>query len=77
MTVFRISLASLVILLCGQVATAHPGHGNPGGEESLLHYVLSPLHLLPVVLVSLILVGVLAMAHRYQRVAHAFSRERL
>ena len=37
--------ASIVTLAGATVAHAHPGHGEPGDEHSLWHYVTEPLHL--------------------------------
>lgn len=40
------------------VAEAHPGHGNPEYEQSLLHYLLEPEHVV-LLIAAVVLAGVL------------------
>ncbi len=40
------------------VAEAHPGHGNPEYEQSLLHYLLEPEHAM-LLIAAVLLAGVL------------------
>jgi hypothetical protein len=43
-TRYSVLVASLGTL-AGATAHAHPGHGEPGDDFSLLHYLTEPMHL--------------------------------
>ncbi len=53
----NITWLSACFMLHADLAWAHPGHGvsDPAGPA---HYVLEPLHSLPIVLIALGIVGV-------------------
>lgn len=58
-------LATALSPLGGSVVSAHPGHGTTP-PESVRHYVLEPVHGLPL----LVLVGAVvavSLAHQWQR----------
>jgi hypothetical protein len=44
-TRYSVFAASIGTFAGATVAHAHPGHGEPGDDYSLLHYVTEPLHL--------------------------------
>ncbi|MEX0818981.1 MAG: hypothetical protein WD070_05300 [Pirellulaceae bacterium] len=44
MTRYSLFTAGLVSVASSAVAHAHPGHGEPGDDYSLLHYATEPLH---------------------------------
>jgi len=45
--------ASLVTtLLQSGIAVAHEGHGHPAWQSGVMHYVLNPVHAIPVLLVG-------------------------
>ena len=44
-TRFSVFAASFATLTGATVAHAHPGHGEPGDDFSLLHYATEPMHL--------------------------------
>lgn len=53
----RIVLTLIALASLPAIGVAHPGHGDSqGGGNSLLHYVTSPLHVLPVLLAAICLI---------------------
>jgi hypothetical protein len=40
------TLASILAMFAASPAFAHPGHGAGGGDQSVLHYLTEPIHLL-------------------------------
>jgi hypothetical protein len=52
-----------VVLAWGAVASAHPGHGTIPAD-SPAHYVLEPVHALPVVAIVAAIAGVLVYRRR-------------
>jgi hypothetical protein len=54
------------LLLPAEAAWAHPGHGVTP-PDSPAHYVLEPLHALPVLLIVLAIVGVRVVSRRRAR----------
>ena len=59
-----IALASLPV-----IGVAHPGHGDSGDGNSLLHYVTSPLHVLPVLVAAILLAGFSLLVRRVRLTA--------
>ncbi|MEZ6132015.1 MAG: hypothetical protein R3C59_25415 [Planctomycetaceae bacterium] len=53
---FRTILPTVLSMLAvsQQTASAHPGHGSPSAPSGLMHYLTSPMHTGPVVLVAAI-----------------------
>lgn len=45
MTRYSLMTAGIGMFAIATVAHAHPGHGEPGDDFSLLHYATEPLHL--------------------------------
>ena len=43
----RAFLLAALSFLTAATAVAHPGHGDPATQESVAHYLTSPVHLLP------------------------------
>jgi len=43
-----VAISLAMAITCPGIASAHPGHGQTGDGNSLLHYATSPLHILPV-----------------------------
>ncbi|HRX82759.1 MAG TPA: hypothetical protein P5307_27020 [Pirellulaceae bacterium] len=44
-TRFPLIAVGIGTLLCAAVAQAHPGHGEPGDDFGLTHYLTEPLHI--------------------------------
>ncbi len=42
---YSLIAASIGCLVSASVAQAHPGHGEPGNDFSLVHYATEPMHL--------------------------------
>jgi hydrogenase/urease accessory protein HupE len=62
------TLATASLLLTQTpVANAHPGHGSPSAQTGLQHYLTSPLHAGPVLLVAAIVAVGVWLAVRFQR----------
>ena len=62
--------ASIGTLACATLAQAHPGHGEPGDDYSLLHYVTEPLHLgigICLLIGTMALVGLARNAYRRRK----------
>ncbi len=57
-------LVLIVISLNSVMLFAHPGHGNHTGH-SLLHYITSPMHVLPLILV--VGVGIFLLVQRHMK----------
>ncbi|MCA9084466.1 MAG: hypothetical protein KDA81_10445 [Planctomycetaceae bacterium] len=57
----RFLTLAFLIGLSSESVWAHPGHGNPQTQDGLLHYVLSPVHswptLLLIVSIGLLIAG--------------------
>lgn len=51
-------LIVLVLVLLPSIALGHPGHGSGGDSNSIMHYLTSPMHVVPAatVLVGLVVV---------------------
>lgn len=49
------------------IADAHPGHGSPTVQDGVLHYVASPLHAGPVLIVAGIVAVGVWLAVRFQQ----------
>ncbi len=64
MFISRIVLTLIALASLPVIGVAHPGHGNSGDGNSLLHYVTSPLHVLPVLVAAILLTGFLLLARR-------------
>ncbi|MEO8498806.1 MAG: hypothetical protein ABI614_27410 [Planctomycetota bacterium] len=45
MTRYAPFIASIGSIALSTIAHAHPGHGDPGNDSSLLHYATEPVHL--------------------------------
>ena len=56
MTFPRAVLVFIVSCSFATLAQAHEGHGTPGSENGIVHYLLSPYHLLPLVLLAIALI---------------------
>ena len=62
MKLYRTALMALTLTMLPSMAVAHPGHGRPEVEHSVLHYVVSPTHFLP----PIIAVGLLVLIVRWR-----------
>ena len=60
----RIVLTLIALASLPAFAVAHPGHGNSRDGNSLLHYVTSPLHVIPVLVAAILLTGLSLFARR-------------
>lgn len=56
---FRLFLATLTMMSSPAISFAHPGHGDPKTDTTVVHYILSPMHLLPILLVAAIAGGMM------------------
>ena len=65
----RIVLTLLALASLPVIGVAHPGHGNSGDGNSLLHYVTSPLHVLPVLVAAILLTGFSLLVRRVRLTA--------
>lgn len=66
----RFTLPALVVALASPVALAHEGHGDPGSWSSPYHYLLEPVHALPVVFALLTLIAYMRMRYRSKSLTH-------
>jgi hypothetical protein len=55
MKIQHVGFAAILVCIYASLAAAHPGHKSLGDDHSVIHYVSSPLHWLPVI------VGVMAV----------------
>lgn len=64
-------LAAAMVVTCLQstVAVAHEGHGHASWQTGVMHYVLNPVHAIPVLLVGCValLVGRMVVARAARR----------
>lgn len=60
----RIVLTLIALASLPALGVAHPGHGDSRDGNSFLHYVTSPLHLLPVLVAAIFLAGLLLLVRR-------------
>jgi hypothetical protein len=70
MTRYALFAASIGSLAIATVAHAHPGHGEPGDDFSLMHYATEPLHLgvgLCLLLGAVALIGLLRASYSRRR----------
>jgi len=70
MTRYALFAASIGSLAIATVAHAHPGHGEPGDDFGLMHYVTEPLHLgvgLCLLLGAVTLIGLLRASYSRRR----------
>jgi hypothetical protein len=58
MTFLRAIVVSVVFCISANRANAHEGHGAPGAGTSMAHFLLSPYHLLPLVLFTIALMAI-------------------
>lgn len=58
MTFPRAIVVSVAFCTMANLAYAHEGHGAPGTGNSVSHFLLSPYHLLPLVLFTLALMAI-------------------
>lgn len=49
----RFLAAALVLGSTVPCALAHPGHGSAANQDGILHFVLSPLHVVPWLLLAI------------------------
>jgi len=70
MTRLALFAAGIGSLAIATVARAHPGHGEPGDDFSLMHYATEPLHLgvgLCLLLGAVALIGLLRASYSRRR----------
>jgi hypothetical protein len=70
MTRYSLFTASIGSFSLAAVAHAHPGHGEPGDDFSVMHYATEPLHLgvgLCMLIGTVALIGVLRAAYSRRR----------
>ena len=60
----RILLTLIALTLLTAIGAAHSGHGDSQDGNSLLHYVTSPMHLLPVLVAAILLAGLTMLVRR-------------
>jgi hydrogenase/urease accessory protein HupE len=58
MTFPRTIVASIAFCTLANLARAHEGHGTPGAGNSMVHFLFSPTHLLPLVLFAVALLAI-------------------
>ena len=63
----RIVLTLVALASLTAIGVAHSGHGDSQDGNSLLHYVTSPMHLLPVLIAAIFIVGVSMFVRRSRR----------
>jgi hypothetical protein len=56
MTFPRAIVASIAFCTLANLVHAHEGHGTPGAGNSMVHFLFSPYHLLPLVLFAIALI---------------------
>jgi hypothetical protein len=66
---FKSILSGLLFFLFGSVSFGHPGHGHV--EDGVIHHLLEPFHILPVILI------ITAMIVSYKLIKkYAFSKKK-
>ena len=70
----RIVLTLIALASLPAIGVAHPGHGDSRDGNSLLHYITSPLHVLPVLGAAILLVGLSLFVRRVRLTAAKVRR---
>ena len=65
----RIVLTLIALTSLTAIGVAHPGHGDSQDGNSLLHYVTSPIHLLPVLIAGIFFAGFAMIVRRSRRLS--------
>ncbi len=65
----RIVLTLIGLASLPAIGVAHAGHGDSQDGNSLMHYVTSPLHLLPVLVAAILLAGLSLLVPRSKRLS--------
>ena len=65
----RIVLTLIALTSLPKFGVAHYGHGDSQDGNSLLHYVTSPIHLLPVLIAGIFLAGFAMIVRRSRRLS--------
>jgi hypothetical protein len=60
----RNGLTALLFFLCSDVSVAHPGHGTVPAETGVLHYLTSPMHMAPALLLIVFIASALGFISR-------------
>lgn len=74
MSACRIALTLIAFASLPAIASAHPGHGNQPDGKSFLHFVTSPLHLLPVLVAAILFAGTAFLIRKSSRLKTAQAR---
>jgi hypothetical protein len=61
MIILRGTFAAISCVLTSSIAYGHPGHGGFDTENTVPHYLFSPLHLLPWIVSVLAIIAFLLM----------------
>jgi len=70
----RIALTLIAFASLPAIGSAHPGHGNHRDANGLLHYVTSPLHVLPVLVAAIVFAGIAFLIRKSSRLNTAQLR---
>lgn len=65
----RIVLTLIALASLNAIGEAHSGHGDSKDGNSVLHYVTSPMHLLPVLIAAILIAGALMFVRRSRRLS--------
>ena len=65
----RIVLTLIALTSLPTIGAAHSGHGDSQDGNSLLHYVTSPIHLLPVLIAAIFFAGFAMIVRRSRRLS--------
>ncbi len=71
MSICRIALTLIAFASLPVIGSAHSGHGNHRDGNSMLHYVTSPLHLLPVLVAAILFAGTAFLIRKRSRLKTA------
>jgi len=69
MSVKRGSLSLFAFAMLSRVVHAHSGHGDPSGSAGVVHYLTSPIHVLPILFAAVLATAIAFVAIRYRRLS--------
>ena len=67
----RILLTLIALTSLTAIGAAHSGHGDSQDGNSLLHYLTSPIHLLPVLVAAILLASLSLLVRRSKRLSRS------
>ena len=69
MSVKQVSLSICGFALFSTFVNAHSGHGDPSDSSGIVHYLTSPIHVLPVLFAAVLATAIVVSAIRNRRLS--------